>query len=512
MELIGHGFRLPTYVGVRWLFPRLLAAVYLIAFISWGVQHAGLIGEQGILPVRELMANLRAYETRHETNLLNVYPTLFWLGDSDAYAQGLIAVGCLLALLVMAGVWQRGCLALMWLGYLSLVVVGDVFMGFQWDALLLEAGLLAVWLAPGRLWQGRGTVASPPRGSVFLLHWLLFRLMLLSGWVKIAGGDEVWRDWTALLYHYETQPLPHALSWWAHQLPRSVQVISCGVMFGIELLLPWVIFCGRWGRLLACLGFSGLMVTIVATGNYNFFNLLTIFLSLSLLDDSWWPKRWLSASASAPEQDEVRWRWWKWTGASTVVLGVLVLTLLAADGFLLGRVPGYVRRLPESWGQRLYEPVAPLRSFNAYGLFQAMTTERPEIVIEVSDDGILWLPLEFRWKPGDPTRRPRWVMPHQPRLDWQMWFAALNPGFDPRRNGAPGAPLHWFGAFLSALLEGREPVWALLEPPPFPRETIRHVRAKLWRYQLTSLEERQKTGKWWHRQPLGAFSPTFSRR
>ena len=212
--------KLPQYCGVRWLFPRLMAGLYLIAFASWGWQHDGLVGEQGILPMSRLMENLHAYELREGKSLFWEYPTLFRLGSSDAFAHGLIWTCCVLAVLVIAGVLQRYLLGLLWLGYLSLVVVGDVFMGFQWDALLLEAGLLAMWLAPGKMWQG-GRIRPPPRGSVFLLHWLAFRLMFLSGLVKIAGGDEVWRDMTALVYHYETQPLPHLLSWWAHQMPRS---------------------------------------------------------------------------------------------------------------------------------------------------------------------------------------------------------------------------------------------------------------------------------------------------
>jgi hypothetical protein len=402
-------------------------------------------------------------------------------------------------------------------------------MGFQWDALLLEAGLLAVWLAPGSLWAGRAP-PPPPRGSVFLLHWLTFRLMFLSGLVKIAGGDTVWRDMTALRFHFETQPLPTLSSYWAHQWlhewPDSFAMISCWIMYALELLLPFAIFLGRWGRMTACVGFVGFMAIIFATGNYTFFNLLTAALALTLLDDSWWlarTKGWLGipslaaaeiaaeAPPSAPAPVARRPVFVRALIPGTVVAAVVILTFFAADGFLVGRTPGYTTHVLPEWGhQHLYRPVAPLRSFNAYGLFQDMTTERPEVIIEVSDDGILWRPLQFKWKPGDPTKAPKLVAPHQPRLDWQMWFAALSGGYIPQRDSNSGSPMFWFGEFLSALLQQKQPVWDLLEPPPFPQKSIKHIRAKLYRYHFTDRETFAATKEYWSREELGRFSPSFS--
>ncbi|MDZ4286614.1 MAG: lipase maturation factor family protein [Prosthecobacter sp.] len=505
---------LPAYRFMRWLFPRLLAGIYFIAFVSWGVQYRGLVGREGIMPAERLMQNLHAYEASKGTWLLDQYPTLQYFNGGDEFAFFMIGAGCVLAVLVMAGVAQRWLLLLLWAGYLSVVVTGDVFMSFQWDALLLEAGLLAVWLAPGQWWTWR-VPAAPPRGSVFLLHWLTFRLMLLSGFVKIGGGDPVWRDMTALLDHYETQPLPHVLSWWVQQMPGGFHVASCWGMYGVELLLPFAIFLGRWGRLAACLGFVSFMAAIFATGNYNFFNLVTVALALTLLDDSWWPRRikgWLGlAGDAAPAAVLDKGRVYVLRTLSGVTVAVVViLTSLAADGFLVGRIPGYKGYLPAWSHEHLYGPVAPLRSFNAYGLFQDMTTERLEVIVEVSDDGILWLPLEFKWKPGDLKRAPGWAAPHQPRLDWQMWFAALSPGYVPQRDAQPGSPMAWFGEFLAALLQQKQAVWDLLEPPPFPQEDIRHIRARLYRYHFTDLKTRRETGDWWRREYLGAFSPAFS--
>ncbi len=497
------------YTVVRWLFPRLLAAIYLIAFISWGVQYDGLVGENGILPAKNLLENVHAFEEREHQTLFWQFPSMFHWHYSDAFAHGCLIACCVLAVLVMAGVAQGPLLALLWFGYLSFATTGDIFMGYQWDALLLEAGFLALFVAPWRVWSWCDPT-EPPRGSIFLLHWLLFRLMFLSGYVKIGGGDLPWENMTALLYHYETQPLPNGFSWFAHHWPRGFHIASCRIMYGIELGLPFAIFLGRWGRLAAALGFVFLMVLISATGNYNFFNFLTVALALALLDDRWWPKfvrRWLRIDAEAPRPSFARWTQWP---AHLAVVPVVLFTLLAADSLLAGRIRGFKPVLPAALHETLDIPIARTRSFNAYGLFQDMTEERPEILLEVSDDGALFLPLDFKYKPGDLKFAPRSIAPHQPRLDWQMWFAALYPGYDPQRDAHPNSPMHWFGQFCTALLQHKQPVWDLLEPPPFPVEKITHIHAKLYRYHFTSPEVRQISGAWWERELMGNFSGTMT--
>jgi hypothetical protein len=252
------------------------------------------------------------------------------------------------------------------------------------------------------------------------------------------------------------------------------------------------------------------MAMIFATGNYNFFNLLTAALALTLLDDRWWPKSvrlWLRIDDNAPRPSFRHWTQWP---ALVAVLPAMLCTLLAADSFLAGRIRGFKAVLPSAWHEALDAPIGRTRSFNAYGLFQDMTEERPEIILEVSDDGALFLPLDFKYKPGDPKIAPRFIAPHQPRLDWQMWFAALYPGYDPQRDANPNSPMHWFGQFLTALLQHKQLVWDLLEPPPFPVEKITHIRARLYRYHFTPPEAQKASGEWWERQLLGNFSGTVT--
>ena len=149
-----------------------------------------------------------------------------------------------------------------------------------------------------------------------------------------------------------------------------------------------------------------------------------------------------------------------------------------------------------------YRCLEPFRSLNGYGLFRVMTKTRPEIIVEGSQDGFTWQPYEFKYKVGDPLRAPPIVAPHQPRLDWQMWFAALD---DIR-----GEP--WFMNFLVRLLQGSPSVLQLVKTNPFPDSPPRYVRARLFEYHFTNALEKRQTGAWWRREEKGLYCPPASLR
>ena len=282
--LWGQDLRRAGYRTSADLFLRALAVIYLIAFLSFWVQAHGLIGARGILPIHESVR--LAAERGHPLR----FPTLFWFNQSDAFIHGLCGAGTLLAI-VAALVPASALLFLMlWIGYLSIVTGGGPFLSFQWDVLLLEAGLLAVFLAPWKL-SPRHRAHEPPRLVAWLFRWLLFRFIFASGVVKLTSGDATWRDLSALTYHYQTQPLPNPLAWYAHHLPESIHVVSVAAMFTIELAVPFFIFAPRRLRIAACALLAGLQLVIALTGNYTFFNLLAAALCLWLFDDASWPKR-----------------------------------------------------------------------------------------------------------------------------------------------------------------------------------------------------------------------------
>jgi lipase maturation factor 1 len=480
----------PAYVLSRWLFLRLLGVVYLIAFVSLLPQITGLVGEHGLLPAG---AFLQRAHTGFGSAAYRLFPTVCWLGAGDAMLRGLCWAGVGLALLQVAGVAQTPSLLLLWVCYLSVSVVGQTFLWFQWDGLLLETGLLAVLFAPIQLWPSLKHERPPLAATRWLMWGLLFRLMVLSGVTKLASGDPTWRHLTALDYHFWTQPLPPWTAWYAHWLPEWMhRVMTLGIL-GVEVVVPWLILVPeRWRRVryagcaLLVLGQLG----IALTGNYGFFNLLAIVLCVPLLDDGV-VRRLVPLSLTAGEP-EPRWKVYAIRGLAPL------LALLAALAFVreIVQTGSGVRR---AFANPLLDAVEPFRSVNGYGLFRVMTTDRLEIVIEGSNDTLQWREYAFRWKPGDVTRRPRFVAPHMPRLDWQMWFAALDPA------GAQD----WLVALLQRLLEGTPDVLALLHDNPFPNGPPAYVRLVYYRYRFSDSAGRA-AGAWWRRERIGYLTRPLS--
>ena len=283
----GRHVEVPSYFLVRWVFLRALALVYLVAFVSVWTQASGLMGHNGIVPADHYMALVKQTCDTHGIGLERFYyvPTLCWISGSDTSLHFQCAAGVGLSVLLLAGVAPALCLGLMWLLYLSLITVGGIFYGFQWDNLLLEAGLLAIFLAPLQPLPRPAREAPPSRIFVWMIRLLLFKLMFSSGWVKLSSGDPNWRNLTALTFHYQTQPLPPWTAWYANELPLWFQKMSCAVLFGIELGAPCLIFLPRRVRFLGAALLAGLQVLILVTGNYTFFNWLTLAFCLVLLDD-----------------------------------------------------------------------------------------------------------------------------------------------------------------------------------------------------------------------------------
>ncbi|WP_240359815.1 lipase maturation factor family protein [Pyxidicoccus trucidator] len=482
--VVPHEYRL-----VRWAFLRLTGGAFLIAFTSLGRQVLGLYGSRGIRPIRERLAAEKLAEPERERWRLT--PTVFWLDASDAALVRGCRAGQLLSLALLFNLAPRLTVSLLWGLYLSYVSVGREFLSFQWDVLLLEMGLLSALTAPGGLRPGLGRDA-PSALDVFLFRLLVFRLYFGSGISKLQSGDETWRELTALNHYYETAPLPTRGGWYAHHLPPGFQSASTAATLGLEAGVPFLVLGPRKVRQLAFWAFAGLQGAILTTGNYGFFNYQALALGLWLLDDAAL-RRVLPLEAEGPARTQP---WWRAALSTVVAAPVLVLgvseVLRRFDSWPLRheRVRGTLR-----W---LEARARPLRSVNSYGLFSVMTVERPEILVEGSEDGEHWKEYSFRYKVGDPERPPRLVAPHQPRLDWQMWFAAL------------GAPTSWFIAFLGRLLEGSPEVLRLLEGNPFPDEPPRMVRAVLYDYKMADLEERRRTGTWWKRERVGLYVPPLA--
>jgi predicted DCC family thiol-disulfide oxidoreductase YuxK len=458
-------------IAARW-FLKCLGSIYLIAFLSLGVQITGLVGAQGILPATAFLDLVRENYSAAWLRL----PTIFWLGASDVFLKLTCAAGAIAAMAILLGFARRVALGAAFILYLSLVHIGQTFLGYQWDYLLLEAGFLAIFLIP-----------VLPR--VWLFRWLLFRLMLLSGTAKLLSGDPTWRNLTALHFHYETQPLPTPFAWYFHQLPADFQRLSVVFMFFVELVTPFLLLAPRRIRFFAAAMIVAFQVIIFITGNYTFFNLVTVALCLLLYDDAAL-RRFARRLGRPPGQSAMPRR---------SVSAVLFMFIMLASGFQLMEI--FSGTMPRPAASAL-SWIAPFGVVNTYGLFAVMTTSRLEIAVEGSNDGQTWLEYSFKYKPGDLKRAPVWVQPHQPRLDWQMWFAALSSCQAER----------WFGNFRARLLEGSPDVLTLMAKNPFPAAPPRYIRAQFYDYKFTTIAERRATGNWWRRELKGDYCPTVSLR
>jgi len=505
--LWGKDVRPPTYFWARRWFLRTLGLTYLIAFVSLWVQVDGLVGSNGVSPLNQF---LPAVYERFGSTAYSLLPTLCWFDSSNGFLHFLCGGGVVLSLLLILGVAPALSLVVLFVFYLSLTTAGQTFLSFQWDILLLETGFLSIFLAPWRLWPRElmlwpgstipATASPVSRPGLFLLKFLFFKLMLMSGVVKLTSGDDCWWNLTALDYHYWSQPLPTVFGWWADKSPEWFKHFSVAFCLVAEIIVPFFIWAPCRPRLIAAGLMIFLQLVIAFTGNYCFFNLLTIALCLLLIDDSVAAALWAAPHERAKNvgapfrtakrlQDQLR---------SYAAIAVIVLTL-PVNAWLI-----FTAFNPDAdWPRPLvaiYGRLQSLRMVNGYGLFRVMTKDRDEIVIEGSADGIDWLPYEFRWKPGDVKRAPGWCAPHQPRLDWQMWFAALGSY---RENP-------WFGRLIVRLLEGSQDVSRLLAKNPFPHEPPRYIRAMFYRYRFTTLRERRETGAWWKREQLREYLPTVS--
>ncbi|MBW3546884.1 MAG: lipase maturation factor family protein [Actinobacteria bacterium] len=467
----------PQYWLARLVFQRLLGVVYLVAFISAFNQFAALAGERGLLPCRPYLRRLGFRRA----------PSLFHLHYSDRFARATAALGIALSVGVVAGVVERlplaaamGVWLALWVLYLSFVNAGQVFFGFVWETLLLEAGFLAVFL-------GSADVA-PLLPAALALRWLLFRLEVGAGLIKLRN-DPAWRDLTALYYHHETQPIPNRLSRWFHHLPKPVHRLEAIGNHVAQIVAPFALF---MPQPLASVAGTVIVVTqlwLMASGNFAWLNVLTIALAAMAFDD-----RFLSnvlpvspPAVAAPPG---------WFAAAAVLMAVAMLALSWRP----------VRNMA-SRHQVMNASYNPWHIGNTYGLFGHITRERLEVVIQGTDDPVPtseteWKTYEFKAKPGDVRRPPRQVAPYHLRLDWLLWFAALSPVYAQA----------WFLNLVSRLLEGDDETLRLMGGNPFPERPPTFVRALLYRYRFTTPSEQAQTGAWWQREPVGLYLPPVTLR
>ena len=478
------------------LVTRGIGCVFLIAFLSYWVQVEGLIGDQGIAPATDFMSRIwKRFGIEGYTRL----PSLFWIWPTTIFLHILCALGCITAILQVIRPTSIWCMCT-WLIYLSLLYPGQLFYRFQWDLLLVESGFLCLFFFWG---TKQGSNKGHIRGHRFpllLTRLLLFRLLFSSGVGKLLHGGKTWNDGRALDFHFWTQPLPNPIAYYLNLLPDSLLETSVYCVFVLQCVVPFTFLGSRPLRLFGFYASVFLQLLIAGSGNFAFFNLLTVVLCFSLLDDRHLEKLFpfLAKNQSTHQPAKPNDSLWKNRiyGIKHFSLGFLLYLHLLQITDVIG-----AHKIRDTMTFESLNVLRPFHLVNGYGLFISMTTSRKEIIIEGSDDGRKWEPYLFRYKPNTLRDGLSIIAPHQPRLDWQMWFAALG---DIRRN-------QWLNHFMKQIQNESSPVLNLLQTNPFPNKPPRYIRALSYQYTFTDLNERRQSGRIWKRHSPKIYAPPIER-
>ncbi|GAA1695558.1 lipase maturation factor family protein [Fodinicola feengrottensis] len=462
-------FFAPDYALARLVVSHLVAVIYTLAFASALRQFRGLLGERGLTPIPRFLAS-RTFRQA---------PSIFHFHYCDRFFAGVCWSGLTISVALVVGAGDvlplpatMAAWLVLWLIYVSIVNVGQIWYGFGWESLLCEVGFLAVFLAPSSL-----TPAAP---VLWLLWWLLFRLEFGAGLIKMRG-DRCWKNLTCLYYHHETQPMPGPLSWYFHHLPRPMHRVEAAANHVTQLLVPFLLFAPQPAKNVAAAIIAGTQLWLMVSGNFAWLNALTIVLAFGAMDDGL-----LRHALPIPLPSALPPLWYD------IAVALLFVAMAALSYFPVRNMIGPRQVMNRSFNR--------LHLVNTYGAFGSVTRLRHEIVWEGTRDHRLtpetvWHPYEFRGKPGDPGRRPRQYAPYHLRLDWLMWFVALSPRYG----------TSWLPNFVDKLLKNDPTLDRLLRRNPFPDDPPVFVRARMFRYRFTTPAERRDTGLWWHRELVGDF-------
>jgi hypothetical protein len=513
----------------RWIFLRTLAAIYFSASFSLLFQIEGLIGPRGILPAHSFLDAVHA-----QTGLLRFWyaPTLFWLSSGSLAVMAVTWIGLIASLAAFCNLWPRLSFFVCLLCFLAFLSTAQDFSNYQSDGMLLEAGFLALFFSPSGPWPGWGAASPASRASLFLLQWEWFRIYFESGLVKLLSGDRQWRDFTAMDEYYQNGPLPTWIGWYVEHLPHWFHAATVAGTLVMELAVVWMLFLPRRARLICFCIVTPWEIGVILTANYTFLNYLVLALGFLLLDDR--SVRWLLPSRlrktlpdmqeaaprieaplsilGSPEDDRNKSRDKNQNERPSTAHGLagyfraarLSLTALMLMWIAYATTVEMIRMV---WSD-LPLPTAPIKALepfriaNRYGLFAVMTRGRYEIEFQGSSDGQSWTPYRFRYKPQVLNEAPRIYAPYQPRFEWNLWFASL----------ADWQLNNFVPLTEERLLENDPDVLTLFKENPFAQSPPHYVRAVLWQYWFTSMEERRLTGNWWKRNLMGLYAPEITRQ
>jgi len=479
----------PTYWLTRFIILRLLGIIYAVAFLVLINEIVPLIGSDGLTPLNIYLKEIKSALGSTGSGFMRL-PSLFWFFHSDSALLTVAWIGFILSCVVVAGYANVPILTILWFLYMSFVHVGQEWYGYGWEIQLTETGFLAIFLCP--LVDMRPFPKHPPPFPIIVLfRWLIFRIMMGSGLIKIRG-DEIWRNGTALYYHFETQPIPGPLSRWFHFLPHAVLKMGVWFNFLAELIAPLFVFWPRAARHIAGVVIVLFQIIIILSGNLSFLNWLTIVPALACFDDGFWAK---ILPASLVEKAELAKQ--NSSPSRPMLTAAWVVTAIVA---LLSIQPAFNLIFP---AQVMNTSFDPLDLVNTYGAFGTVGQERYNVVFEGTaeenpTDSSDWKPYIYRGLPVLLNKRPPQIAPYQLHLDWQMWFAGMDTPQD----------YPWTYNLIWKLLHNDPEITSLFASDPFTNKPPKYIRAVLYRYSFA--KPRNSKGLWWNRQKLGNWIQPLS--
>ncbi|MEP6646055.1 MAG: lipase maturation factor family protein [Saprospiraceae bacterium] len=488
-DSLNHVISAPTYWLTRFVILRLLGIVYAIAFLVVIHQIIPLIGSHGLTPVGLYLDRITAALGSQGAGFMRL-PSLFWISHTDTFMLIVGWIGFIISCIVIAGFANAPMMTILWVLYMSFVHAGQEWYGYGWEIQLTETGFLAIFLCP--LLDVRPFPKIAPQLTIIILfRWLIFRMMIGSGLIKLRG-DPVWRNATALYYHFETQPIPGPLSRWFHFLPRLALRMGTWFNWIAELAAPIFAFGPRLARHIAGTVMILLQFILILSGNLSFLNWLTIIPALACFDDGFWSKllpQGLIKRAVLAEQNAIK--------SNAMIITCWIVTIIIA---VLSIQPVMNMLSP---GQIMNTSFDPLDLVNTYGAFGSVGTERLNVVFEGTADSdsstyANWKPYIYKGLPVLTDVRPPQVAPYQLHLDWQMWFASMS--------GPEEYP--WTVHLVWKLLHNDQTILNLFGENPFPDKPPQYIRATLYRYKFASPDNAQHL--WWTREKVGEWLPPLT--
>lgn len=492
-----------TYLWPRWFVLRAVGIVFIIIFTGIIKESAALIGPDGITPLPEAIAQLRATHSSLIDTIFSA-PTLFLISSHPAMVALLQWGGLFAAIAVVLNLWPRMSLFICWLALLSFAKGWLLYSGPMVDRLMLEVTLLCIFFAPAGYRPGLGAAVSPRPIIVFMMRWLLFRIMFENGISKMLGGDLYWFNLTAMDLLYETAPSPTILGFFNHHMPHAWHVFEIALTFAAEIIAPLIaIFCGRRGRWWAFWLWLTLQAGIQLTCNFGWLNTASIALGVLLLDDKmlaqaagWLRLRKLGNHITATTANYAvpaisKWR--RYSLGSALWLH-FYLSLIAF--MVLAKWP--ISSVVETVNRPLKYLTDGFGSTNGYSLFSRF--EPFHFVAEFvgsNDGGVTWRPYNFRYFPQQLDRISPFTAPGFPRFDANLHVESV------RHDTAPAL----FQFVARRLLQQKQLVIDLFEENPFPDSPPQMIRVTGYHYNFTELSTYRETGHFWERLYLGEYMP-----